>query len=68
MKLKAPQPLDPKTRREERQMQFMAGLIQNQEQLDQLLAGAAPTARAAMIEKLRPHLSFSLPETPEVSL
>lgn len=55
---KAPALIDPRLRRNERQVTQMARMIENQEQLDALLAGAGVDLRAAMLERLLPHLRF----------
>ena len=44
---------------EESEAKLMAGLIHNDEELEQLLQGADPAMRAAMLEMIRPYLSFT---------
>ncbi len=64
MKFKRPAAIDPRERRADKQVRFgtsiMARCIQNQDDLDVLLADAKPDMRAAMLERLRPYLSFEL--------
>ena len=56
---KAPASIDPAERRAERQVNFMAANgVRRQADLDKLLEGAAPAMRDAMIERIRPMLSF----------
>lgn len=59
---KQPPALDPRERRDEKQIQFMAGCIRDQAELDVLLTESKPDLRAAMLERLRPYLRFE-PET-----
>ncbi len=54
---KAPQSIDPQERRDEKQIRCMASVLQ-QHSLDVLLEGARPDMRAAMLERLLPHLKF----------
>jgi formate dehydrogenase maturation protein FdhE len=55
---KRPASVNPKARQDERLLKVMALQLQNQEQLDALLAGADPLMRHAMLERLIPYLSF----------
>ncbi len=55
---KRPSPLDPKLRRQERQLTMLAGTIRNQAALDQLLRGSSPAMREGMLQVLRPMLPF----------
>lgn len=55
---KRPISIHPQERRDGRQIDFMASLIKGQKELDVLLADAPPATRAAMLDRLRPHLSF----------
>lgn len=54
---KQPVSIRPEERRTDRQVDFMASLL-DQADLDVLLADAPPATRAAMLDRLRPHLSF----------
>lgn len=55
---KRPASINPRERREEKQISFMASLIRHQEALDTLLAGSPPEMRAAMLARLLPYLEF----------
>ena len=60
---KRPAAASPKLRQDDRLVKVMATQIQNQDQLDALLAGSDPLMRHAMIERLLPYLPFA-PEEP----
>lgn len=55
---KRPLSIRPEERRTDRQVDYMASLIKDQAELDVLLAEAPPATRIAMLDRLRPHLSF----------
>lgn len=57
--LKRPSPIDPRRKRDERQVKVMASGVRNQKMLDKLLEGASPLDRAAMVARLRPYLPFT---------
>ena len=44
---------------QEGEIQRQAALLRDQEDLDELLDGATPAMRTAMIERLRPYLRFT---------
>ena len=62
---KAPIPIDPQERRDERMVKVMATAILDQQMLDKLLEGSHGEMRSAMIERLRPFLSFA-PDLPVI--
>ncbi len=55
---KRPSSIDPQERREERDIALYAMAIENQDELDKLLADSSPAMREAMLERLTPHLRF----------
>jgi hypothetical protein len=65
-KFKRPARLNPQERRDERAINLMAMGVPDQNALEVLLAGADAITRRAMIERLRPYLSFEPAEvTPD---
>jgi hypothetical protein len=71
-RFKRPKSILPQDRRDQRQLQLMAGHVVNQHMLDLLLQGAAPGMRKVLLDRLTPYLPFApapLPtECPECGL
>ena len=57
--IRKPASLSPKRRAEEKQIGFMASMIEDQAMLDKFLEGSTGEMREALLARVTPHLTFT---------